>query len=47
MSQLQRMFLFDFDEIQDDDIVITSDADVFVRDPQIFEDILDQNYKIW
>ena len=36
-SQLSRMFAFNHDFIDDDDIIITSDVDIFVMDKRIIE----------
>ena len=45
-SQLSRMFAFSHDFIDDDDIIITSDVDIFIMDKRIIEP-LKLPYVIW
>ncbi len=46
-SQLQRMLAFNDDLIKDDDIIVTSDVDVFVMDETLLDITDDSQYLIW
>ncbi len=45
-SQLQRLFAFTSSAIEDRDLIVMSDADAFVADPNIFE-ALKENHLVW
>lgn len=46
-AQMQRMFPYTIKEVQDDDLVITTDADAFLLDPELLRPFQNDQYKIW
>eukprot|EP00094_Tigriopus_californicus_P007641 TCALIF_07358-PA protein Name:"Protein of unknown function" AED:0.13 eAED:0.13 QI:0/0.5/0.33/0.66/1/1/3/141/377 len=46
-AQMQRMFPYTIKEIDDNDIVITTDVDAFLLDPKLLDPFHDPQFKIW
>merc|ERR1712142_887972 len=46
-SQLSRMFVFKHEFIDEDDVIITSDVDIFPMDKRIVEPLQNKSFTIW